>query len=31
MGVQWAVDSAIRIEFYKLLSVLVKLYTPHML
>ena len=30
IGVQWAVDSAIRIEFYKLLSVLVKLYTPHM-
>ena len=30
IGVQWAVDSTIRIEFYKLLSVLVKLYTPHM-
>ena len=30
IGVQWAVDSAIRIKFYKLLSVHVKLYTPHM-
>ena len=30
IGVQWAVDSAIRIEFYKLLSVLVKLYTLRM-
>ena len=30
IGVQWAVDSAIGTEFYKLLSVLAKLYTPHM-
>ena len=29
VGVQWAVDSAIGTGFYKLLSVLVKSYTPH--
>ena len=31
IGVQWAVDSAIDTGFYKLLSVLVKIYPPHIL
>ena len=30
IGAQWAIDSAIGIEFYNLLSVFAKLYPPHM-